>query len=1368
MTGRFSQNRFLGLESLEGRTLMSSYYISTTGSDSNAGTSAAPWKTIQKAVVGIKAGDIVTVKAGTYNGFILGWDGTISGTAAAPITFKAEAGVIINTPNNKTRDGISAENCNYIIIDGFTIQPNSTDLAWRAGIRFGGGGIGNVARNNTVLMRAKDTQGIFSSFNQNQVVENNEVSGNQDAGIYCSNSAVNPTVRNNYVHDLSNTSGQGVGIHFNGDVGQGGIGIVDGGTVEGNRVVNCGTGISMDGVQNATVRNNLIQNIHGKGINLYMSDASGACKNDIVENNTVVLASDGYFPIGVRFGSTNVKVLNNIGLNGSRSFVTDAESASGLVVDYNIWGSANFSKDNDSSWMSFATWQASGKDTHSKTSTAGALFVNSTSDFHLLSTALAVNTGTSTSAPSVDFDGNARPSGGVYDIGAYEYGSSGGGGGVTIPADPTLLSASATAWNQIHLSWTDNSTNETGFSVYRKTGSTGTFAQIGTVGAGVTTYDDNTVAGNTSYYYKVVATNSAGSSTNSTNIDSALTPAQPTAPAAPSAAVATATAYNAVTVTWTDGSSDETGFKIERQTGTAAFGQIGTVGAGIVTYSDTTAAGSTQYTYRVRATNSVGDSAYATAAAVTTPAAPTVPNAPASVVASATSTTQVDLTWTDMSSDETGFRIERKIGTGSFTLLTNVNANVTSYSDTTASAATQYTYRVRSSNAVGSSAFTTSSAVTTPAAPTAPAAPNGLTAIVAGTDSVDLSWTDASSNETGFKIERMTGAGSFVEIDTVGAGVTTYGDTGLVASTLYTYRVRATNAVGDSAYTANATATTDAVPSVPADPSNLVATANSATQITLTWADNSANETGFRIERSLDGSSGWSQAGTVAKNVTTFVNNTGLFASTPYFYRVVATNAVGDSGFTLNATATTQALPTVPAVPTGLAAAAASTTQINLSWTDASSDETGFKVERSINGSTWTEIGTTGAGVATYQSTGLSAGTTYYFRVRATNVAGDSDYSNVDIAATQAAPASDTTAPTMSAALGAITAAGNGTYTFTVTYNDDTAVDDTLLDSDDLLVSGPNGYSQRATFVSLASSNAGKTVTATYKFTAPGAAWTWQDDGAYVIALRAQEVADDAGNFTAAGNLGTVNAAVPSVDYAGNSRATARYLGVITATKVSAPADTVETLDIQDYYRVRISSTMTLTAKVFNLTDDANLQLRAEDGTLIQASGRAGTSYEYISRTLKAGTYYFRVINNGARGTNYSMRVAMATPAVGGAPGLKGPDYAGNSRADARKIGSFTKGRVSVYTDLVAPADTQDYYRFDMAAAGTFSAKLTELAGDVNMQLLDSAGKLIQISGNTGNSDEYISRQLSAGTYYLRLYTLGGNGTNYRLRTAAA
>ena len=90
-----------------------------------------------------------------------------------------------------------------------------------------------------------------------------------------------------------------------------------------------------------------------------------------------------------------------------------------------------------------------------------------------------------------------------------------------------------------------------------------------------------------------------------------------------------------------------------------------------------------------------------------------------------------------------------------------------------------------------------------------PSAPSGLAATAVSTSQINLSWTDNVTNETGFKIERKTGGGgTYAEIATVGAGVTTYSDTGLTEATTYFYRVRATNAVGDSAYSNEANATT--------------------------------------------------------------------------------------------------------------------------------------------------------------------------------------------------------------------------------------------------------------------------------------------------------------------------------------------------------------------------------------------------------------------------------------------------------------------------------------------------------------------------------------------------------------------------------
>jgi PKD repeat protein len=94
-----------------------------------------------------------------------------------------------------------------------------------------------------------------------------------------------------------------------------------------------------------------------------------------------------------------------------------------------------------------------------------------------------------------------------------------------------------------------------------------------------------------------------------------------------------------------------------------------------------------------------------------------------------------------------------------------------------------------------------------------------------------------------------------------------------------------------------------------------------------------------------------------------------------------------------------------PTAPSGLTATAYFTgTQINLAWNDNATDETGYKIERSLNNSTWTQIATVGANAKTYSNTGLSTSVQYFYRVRATNAVGDSSYSNTASATTVAQP----------------------------------------------------------------------------------------------------------------------------------------------------------------------------------------------------------------------------------------------------------------------------------------------------------------------------------------------------------------------------
>jgi hypothetical protein len=180
-----------------------------------------------------------------------------------------------------------------------------------------------------------------------------------------------------------------------------------------------------------------------------------------------------------------------------------------------------------------------------------------------------------------------------------------------------------------------------------------------------------------------------------------------------------------------------------------------------------------------------------------------------------------------------------------------------------------------------------------------PTAPKNLSATPASFSQVNLAWTDPVHNVAGIQIERSTDGTNYTTIASVGATVTTYSDTGLTAWTTYFYRVLAFNAGGDSPYSNVATTRT----ATPTKPSNLTATATSASEIDLAWSDTTHIATGFELQRSTDDIH-FSQVATVAANIKAY-SDTGLSAQTTYYYRVRAYNAVGNSAFSNVANATT-------------------------------------------------------------------------------------------------------------------------------------------------------------------------------------------------------------------------------------------------------------------------------------------------------------------------------------------------------------------------------------------------------------------------------------------------------------------------------
>ena len=179
-----------------------------------------------------------------------------------------------------------------------------------------------------------------------------------------------------------------------------------------------------------------------------------------------------------------------------------------------------------------------------------------------------------------------------------------------------------------------------------------------------------------------------------------------------------------------------------------------------------------------------------------------------------------------------------------------------------------------------------------------PSAPTNLAAAAISSSQINLSWTDTSSDETGFTIERCVGEGctSFSSIATVGAGVTTYSNTGLTPATTYSYRVSAYNAGGDSAYSNTATGTTPASTTVPAAPSSLKAVAAAKGTINLSWVDKSTNETRFEIARTPGTTI------TIAPDLTTY-KDVGLTKGQTYTYTVRACNGAGCSVWSNTASA---------------------------------------------------------------------------------------------------------------------------------------------------------------------------------------------------------------------------------------------------------------------------------------------------------------------------------------------------------------------------------------------------------------------------------------------------------------------------------
>lgn len=265
------------------------------------------------------------------------------------------------------------------------------------------------------------------------------------------------------------------------------------------------------------------------------------------------------------------------------------------------------------------------------------------------------------------------------------------------------------------------------------------------------------------------------------------------------------------------------------------------------------------------------------------------PAAPTSLQVLATNATSVEIGWQDNSANETSFRVERKIAFGSWVEVATIASNVTYYWDTGLSGGTLYRYRVRAWNSTGYSPYSNEVSVTTPLNSPPPAAPRNLTMRSVSNNQITIGWTDASSNETGFfVVQRRTGVGgTWSQVGSLGANVTTCTNTGLSPATTYDFRVQAFNAYGFSACSNVTYGTTPATVTYSSNrPPGTYTTGGNVLKMTATFSGSIITFTVRKIDGSPFSTSGvmtirvGSYNGCVAFNNTLFWNYAGGTYST--------------------------------------------------------------------------------------------------------------------------------------------------------------------------------------------------------------------------------------------------------------------------------------------------------------------------------------------------------------------------------------------------------------------------------------------------------------------------------------------------------
>ena len=552
--------------------------------------------------------------------------------------------------------------------------------------------------------------------------------------------------------------------------------------------------------------------------------------------------------------------------------------------------------------------------------------------------------------------------------------------GATALTVPNLIVASTTS-TAATLSWS-TVTGATSYSIYRSIGGTSSFVELTQTTA--VTYKDTPLTAGLDEYYYVVANSASGSSGPSNTVS--IVPTSAALPA-PTGIFAYSTSP-AVTVVW-NAVNGATSYNVYRGTATGGESSV-PVGVNITStyngpeayyFTDSSTVSGTVYYYKVTAVDNYGESILSSEASTT--AGGTTLAAP--ILTAASGTSSIVLNWGAVTG-ATSYTLRRQDATGYYSTL--VDTTAITYTDSSAAPGINYSYYVFANSALTGSA-TNSNTVTATVGETKLAAPSGLIAYPSS-GSVYLYWNPVvgASSYNVYIAKTSGGEGTVPLVTGVGAPVyySTYYVSNLTTGTKYYFEVTAVSTSGESAKSAEASATPGST--VLSAPTLTVSTASG--QGKLSWSA-VTGATSYAIFRAVGTNIDYSTL--IATSTTTSATDSTPTNGLTYTYQVFAVSA---NGYGTGSNAVTVLIGgVVPPAPAGLAAYPTSTSNIQLLWNPVPGI-TSYNVYRSTTtGGEGTTPYVTNVGSPTnafyyYNDSSVTSGTEYYYKITAVNSVGES------------------------------------------------------------------------------------------------------------------------------------------------------------------------------------------------------------------------------------------------------------------------------------------------------------------------------------------------------------------------------------------